>query len=194
MKVLVEDIVGEIDENRLRQALSTLPSARLELALHFRFPAGQYQSAAAWNLLARALREEYGITEAPALTYSEQGKPFFRDYPDIHFNLSHCRRGVACIVDNQPVGIDIEEIGRGTESLAHYVLNDEEIQVFQDAENPQIAFTKFWTMKESYLKLTGEGLTNELKTVLTPEVMKNTTITTKICPEKGYVYSWARKK
>ena len=192
--IYVEDISGEISEHQLQSALSTLPPERLELAMHFRFPLGQYQCAVAWNLLAKALREEYGITEAPALDYGPNGKPFFRDLPDIHFNLSHCRKGVACIVSDKEVGIDIEEIGRGNRQLAEYVLNADEIAEMDAAEDSEIVFTKYWTMKESYLKLTGEGLTNDLKDLLTPEVMKNTVFETQICPEKGYVYTWTTNR
>lgn len=44
----------------------------------------------------------HGITGNPVFEYVKHEKPVLRDYPDIHFNLSHCRRGIMCVIDDMP--------------------------------------------------------------------------------------------
>ena len=45
-------------------------------------------------------------------------------------------------------------------------MSEAEQQTVFNADNPALAFTRLWTMKEARLKLTGEGLAHRLKTVL----------------------------
>ena len=54
----------------------------------------QREHLTAWLLFQRALGESYGIRTLSELTLerTEQGKPYSRTYPELHFNLSHCLR------------------------------------------------------------------------------------------------------
>ena len=94
------------------------------------------------------------------------GKPAIEGHPEIFFNMSHCRSVAACVVSSSPVGVDVEEVREFKKSLARYVLNDEEYSMISSAPQPDREFIRLWTMKESCLKLTGEGITRDLKTVL----------------------------
>lgn len=49
--------------------------------------------------------------------------------------------------------------------------------------------TKLWTKKESLLKLTGEGINDNMKSVLSPESMSRISMETNVCD--NYVYSVA---
>ena len=155
-----------IDDFDLQAALAELSHQRREQALRFKFERGQRTCALAYLLLKRALHEEFGIDELPLFEYGEHGKPLLVGHPDIHFNLSHCREAVACVVSRRPVGIDVESVGRYKESVARYTMNDEELAMIESAERPEVAFIRLWTMKEARLKLTGEGITDDLKTAL----------------------------
>ena len=64
-------------------------------------------------------------------------------------------------------------------------MNDAEIDEITHSQNPALAFIRFWTMKEAVLKLSGEGIRNNMKTVLTGHEPINTVVN----EEKGYVYS-----
>ena len=151
----------------LPKALSLLPEQRRQKVLAFRHESGQRQSVAAWLLLRQACQEQLGLSDVPPVATGEHGKPFFPTMPDIHFNLSHCREAVACALWCKPVGIDVEHVRPLHESLARYVLNDEEWQQVRNDSHPDLCFVRLWTMKESLLKLTGEGLHNNLKPLLT---------------------------
>ena len=160
-----------IDENPLGidldAALDLMSEQRREKVLAFRHEQGRKLSASAYMLLCKALNDVYGIAEKPVFEYSEHGKPSIVGHPEIHFNLSHCRSVAACVVSSRPVGIDVEEVREYKDSLARYVLNDEEYAMVSASSQPAHEFIRLWTMKESYLKLTGDGITRDLKTVLT---------------------------
>ena len=159
-----------IDENPLGidldAALDLMSEQRREKVMAFKHEQGRKLSASAYMLLCKALNDVYGIAEKPVFEYSEHGKPSIVGHPEIHFNLSHCRSVAACVVSSRPVGIDVEEVREYKDSLARYVLNDDEYAAVMSSSSPASEFIRLWTMKESYLKLTGEGITRDLKTVL----------------------------
>ena len=150
----------------LESALGAMTEQRRTKVMKFKHEQGRKLSAAAYMLLCKALREEYGINEAPLFEYSEHGKPSIVGHPEIFFNLSHCRSVAACVVASSPVGVDVEDVREFKDSLARYVLNDEEYAMISSSPQPDREFIRLWTMKESCLKLTGEGITRDLKTVL----------------------------
>ena len=42
--------------------------------------------------------------------YNEYGKPFINYPTNLHLSISHSGNWITCIVDDNPVGIDVEEI------------------------------------------------------------------------------------
>lgn len=166
-------------------ALPLLSEQRREQALKFKHEQGRKTCAAAYLLLCEGLRKEYGITEKPVFEYGEHGKPSIIGHPDIHFNLSHCREAAVCVVSDRPVGVDIESIRSYKDSLVRYTMNDVEIAQITQSSHPEEAFTRLWTMKEAVLKLSGEGLRNDMKSVLTGRER----IETHINKEKNFIYS-----
>ena len=163
MKLYIDDTYQEIDLNAV---LPQLSEQRREQVLRFKHEGSRKQCAAAYLLLKRALKEVYGIDENPVFEYDEGGKPTLKGHSEIHFNLSHCAKAVACVVADRPVGIDVEETCRYKDNLARYAMNDEEYNQITRSDNPALTFTKLWTMKEALLKYTGEGLRRDIKTVL----------------------------
>lgn len=181
--VLIDEHIDDFD---LAAGLQEISEQRREQALRFKFERGQRTCVLAYLLLKRALREEFGITENPLFEYGEHGKPSIVGHPEIFFNLSHCKEAVACAVSRRPVGIDVESVREYKESLARYTMNDSEMSQILSAERPNVAFIRLWTMKEARLKLTGEGISRNMKQVL---VGDNHNYTTVECLEKGYVYT-----
>jgi len=55
-------------------------------------------------------------------------------------------------------------------------------------------FTSLWTQNEALLKLTGEGITDDLKTVLRSSRMDGVSLQTIVNTEKGYCVSIATTK
>lgn len=182
MKYLLDD---RIDDMNLDDALTQVSAQRREKVLLFKHESNRKESVAAYQLLCRLLHEEYGIDAYPSFEETITGKPILPDYPAIHFNLSHTRGVAACVVDQRPVGIDVERIRPYDEELARYVLDDAEYAELQQSREKDVDFIRLWTMKESLLKLTGEGIRRDLKSVDLTDTKYR--FTTKINRERGYV-------
>jgi 4'-phosphopantetheinyl transferase len=92
------------------------------------------------------------------------GKPFLQHHNDFHFNLSHAGEWVVCAVGNKPVGIDVEYIRPVSLTLAKRFFSDEEYQAIMEKEvSRQLPFFfELWTLKESYIKALGRGLSLSL--------------------------------
>lgn len=149
-------IDDHIDDFDLREALAAVSQQRRDYALRYRQERDQRLCLAAYRLLQRALMLEYGIDGMPVFTHDDKGKPLLQDHPDIHFSLSHCHEAVAVAVSDHPVGIDIETTGHYSAEVARRVMNDDEMRKIEASAQPEVAFTRLWTMKESLYKLTGD--------------------------------------
>lgn len=185
------DELEKISDEEVERIITTLPSQRREQALKFKYALGRKTCVVAYQLLCKGLKEEYGIEEMPVFEYGEHGKPTIIGHEDIHFNFSHCKKAVMCFVSDKEVGIDVECLGRGNESLINYTMNDDEIRQIHNATNPNTEFIKLWTKKEAVLKLTGEGINDNMKSVLLPDNTHSIKIITFVNEDKGYAYSIA---
>lgn len=156
----------QVDSLDIDLALARVSAQRREQALKFRFESGQRLSLAVYLLLMDGLREEYGITEPPDFDYTAEEKPFIAGRPDIHFNFSHSGNVAMCALSNQSVGADVEVPRKITPSLISYTMNEDEQASINASPDPTMRFLYFWTRKEALLKLTGEGIRNDMKRVL----------------------------
>lgn len=187
--IQIFDIPNGFDAaSELKKLLPLLPQWRLQKALSYRQNIDRFLCAKSFLMLEDMLRENFGLAHCPEFLYGSHGKPYFSDYPGIFFNISHCHRGIVCAVMDKPVGIDIEEI-QFDEDLAKVIFNPEELEAVRSADEPEVKFTEFWTRKESFLKLTGEGLRDNLKDVLSDA--NEATISTGINRSAGYILSVA---
>lgn len=175
------------------EMLPLLPDWRRKQAMQFKHTLGQVLCAKAFLLLQEGLRKDYGYEGLITFDYVANGKPVLRERPDIHFSLSHCKEGVLCVIDDLPIGCDIESVERNvSQSLISYCCNEKEQAEIANVIHPEEAFIKLWTQKEAIIKLSGEGITSDLKNLMTSEVLQNTEITTNYNPETGLAYSIAR--
>ena len=189
-QLFIKDDLDAITPEELEEAIAALPEWRREKTLRFKHEQGRKECAFSYLLLCQALREVYGITEQPQFSIGEHGKPsLVLETSGIHFNLSHCKSAIACVVAPFAVGVDIERIGRYDEALARHVLNDQEFAAVQQASDPQLAFTRYWTRKEAVVKLTGRGIDDDLKNLLLK--YKDVALRTEEYPDKGYVLTVA---
>ncbi|MBR1395405.1 MAG: 4'-phosphopantetheinyl transferase superfamily protein [Prevotella sp.] len=176
-----------IDNFNLQEALQELSEQRRQQALAFKHERGRRTCVLAYLLLKRALQQEFGIDEQPIFQYGPHGKPMLLHHPDIHFNISHCQEAVACAVSRQPVGIDIESVRQYKEQVARYTMNQHELAMIIDDKHPEITFTRLWTMKEARLKLTGQGITDNMKTALNDAARYRFDTTEQLA--KNYIYT-----
>lgn len=116
------------------------------------------EHAAGEMLLAHALSEEYGISPLPRVSRGENGKPYFSEYRNIYFNISHSGDMAVCALGGMELGVDIERMRAVKEGMIRRVLTGREREWLTRSADKEEAFIRLWTLKESYVKATGEGL------------------------------------
>ena len=172
----------------IESSLKLVSAQRREQALKFKYESGQRLSLGVYLLLMEGLKKEYGITETPVFDYIAEGKPFIASRPDIHFNFSHSGTVALCAISDQPIGADVETTRKISPELVNYTMNEDEREQINTSPIPTTQFLYFWTRKEALLKLTGEGIRNNMKNVLA-EAEKYHFETIK---KENYIYSIAK--
>lgn len=120
------------------------------------------------KLLCQGLKDLYGIGtengEAPPMEKGPHGKPCLKDFPQIHFNISHTEGRAVCAIGEKALGIDIERVHPYRHSLLKLVLSESERDRMEELSEEERGryFFRIWTLKESYGKAKGFGLTNPL--------------------------------
>lgn len=112
------------------------------------------QSLAAGFLLLKAL-ERRGLSDG-AVIYGG-GKPCVAR-GNVYFNLSHSGKRAMCIISENAVACDCQKIGPYNKNLAQKYFLKKEIESIENAGNRDAEFCRIWTLKESLLKLEGEGI------------------------------------
>jgi 4'-phosphopantetheinyl transferase len=135
----------------------------------FRFAADR-ETFIASHALTRAMLSE--VTGRPIDTWryvkGAFGKPALATdcgCSGLHFNISHTRGFAACAIARADVGVDIEASDRRTDfALANHFFAPEEADIVRSvpAERRASVFFRFWTLKEAFIKATGEGLSRPL--------------------------------
>lgn len=107
---------------------------------------------------------EYGFENSFGILYdesriqrSDDGKPYV-DQTGVHFNISHGQRIVALACADTPVGVDVESERMIRDNTILKSCTPKEQMWLNDSNDPQTDFLKLWTLKESYVKMTGKGL------------------------------------
>lgn len=137
--------------------LKILPENRIEKYNRLKRNSDRDNCVVAYLLLRYALREN-GI-DSFETEVGENGKPFLKS-EKLFFNISHCAEGVAVVVDTEPVGIDVQEIGGFNEKVAKRFFNESENKKINASPDKAKAFTRIWTLKESAIKCEGKSLAN----------------------------------
>jgi 4'-phosphopantetheinyl transferase len=91
---------------------------------------------------------------------NDYGKPYLLGHSDFHFNLSHSGEWVVCVTDSVPAGIDVEGIRQMDMKIAErFFSNDEFNDINSKKQCDRVDyFFQLWTLKESYIKACGKGL------------------------------------
>ena len=159
--VYTADISALNDPAVFERLLGAVPEYRREKAMRFKFPGGRMQSLGVGLLLKQACRDA-GIDGADEdVVLGENGKPAFRNHPEIHFNLSHSKTRVMCVLSPYEAGCDVEHVRVGRSRLAERFFKESETQwihSFPEGEAQDEAFCRLWTLKECYMKVTGRGM------------------------------------
>ena len=117
----------------------------------------------AYGFVKQIAAEKYNIvSSALEIMRNAHGKPYFKNIPDFHFNISHSGDFLAIAISNRDVGIDIEKIRKPDFRITKRFCSDEQAYITEtDSIN---RFFEVWTKKEACLKYKGTGLSGGLNT------------------------------
>ena len=187
--ISIFDDMNLMSEAEVQRMLPLVDEPRRTEALRYRHLFGQYCCLKSWLMLQELLRP-LGISDLE-FCFNEHGKPLLKHHPDIHFNLSHCKNGIAVVVAFSPVGIDIESFRRSNLALVCRTMNTAETEWIRATSDPVEAFTQFWTKKEAVVKLRGTGILDDLHGILDGEGYR---LETHLNRDKRYAWSVAYDK
>jgi len=115
-------------------------------------------------LLRKALEDMGEDADLSCIDTVANGKPVIRG-SDFHFNLSHSEERVMCSVSDSDVGCDVERIQPIDLDIARRYFYGTEYDAIASESLPDSRydlFYRFWTLKESFMKVTGLGFELEL--------------------------------
>ena len=129
-----------------------------------RWPDYQWASARGKELLQAGLRRQLGDNKfVPNVKKRSDDKPYLKN-SELYFNISHSRRYVICAISYEEVGIDIQyHRQKDLSAIAKRTMSTLEWEEYQQVNNSDKFFYDTWTMKESFLKYTGEGLRRDMR-------------------------------
>ncbi|MBR2450754.1 MAG: 4'-phosphopantetheinyl transferase superfamily protein [Paludibacteraceae bacterium] len=188
MQYLIFDDMTQCSELEVARMLPLVSEQRREQALRYTHTFGQYCCLKSYELLQQLLAScRYPISNSPlgrpiaalprpiiaserrplntpTFLYNEHGAPYLEDGPC--FSISHCKQGIAVVVSDRPVGIDIEGLRKVDEGLVRKTMNIVEQAQIAAAANSEQEFIRLWTRKEAYVKMLGTGIISDMHTIL----------------------------
>ena len=155
VKLYVADISSLPDPLSVPEVLQTLPLERQKRIHNIKQEKSRKQSMGVGLLLQKVLAL-YHMQDSDVFV-DEHGKP---KVEGLEFSLSHSGNLVLCAVSEEPVGCDIERLREAPKGVAERYFSDAEQAYLSrfSADEYDRKFFRIWTMKESYVKMTGEGL------------------------------------
>lgn len=154
------------EESVFQKKLQQVSSLRREKVLACKLWEDKKRSLAAGLLLEKVIGEEGYSPED--LQVEEGGKLYLPGVKDFFFSISHSGEYAVCAVSDVPVGVDIQKHRKNGLAVAKRFFKAEEADYIakQPTQKQEEMFFRYWTGKESYLKLTGKGILGGLDSFL----------------------------
>lgn len=154
------------EEPVFKNKLAMVSEKRREKVLSYKTREDQKRSLAAGLLLEHVIGEKgYNGEQVES---GESGKLYLPEVDDFFFSISHSGEYAACVISDVPVGVDIQQKRKTTANIARRFFKYEEAEDIekQPEEKQADLFFRYWTGKESYLKLKGQGILGGLDSFL----------------------------
>lgn len=155
VKTFIANIQNLPDPKENPQILENIWEERKEKILTYKFESGRKESLGSALMLQKVLSQKN--LNPQNIKYGKNGKP---EIEGLHFNISHSDNFVICSVSENPVGCDIEKIRSVKSGFEKRFFTQNEVAYLEkfSCEEKINQFFRLWTMKESYMKFTGEGM------------------------------------
>ena len=158
--------IGAPDSSILQKLISGFPNETQLKITKTRVLIDKWRQILSDLLLRNVLANELTIsTDSIKIEFDNYGKPALANKKR-HFNISHSNNLIVLATDDTPVGVDVEYIRpfSDIEDLITQFTQEEQRTYYSKLEEQRVDFFyELWTLKESYMKATGKGLSCSLQ-------------------------------
>lgn len=156
--IFAADVSPLAEPTLYRAACALVTPERRARAERFHFAKDRQLCLGAGLLLRCGLRT-LGVTPPESLVLAPGGKPQLPG-GKVQFNLSHSGVWAICALGDTELGCDVERISPTDLKAARRFCPSERAAILAEPseEARRKLFYRFWTLKESFLKATGQGM------------------------------------
>ncbi|MCL2083499.1 MAG: 4'-phosphopantetheinyl transferase superfamily protein [Oscillospiraceae bacterium] len=151
--------LSAFDKTLYDHCMDRLPNFRKAAIRRFSLEKDKIRSLCAYLLLCGCTGRVW-----EEFSYNENGKPFLPSR-EFQFSLTHSSGCVGLALSEQDIGIDAETARKYHPGVPHRMFSTFEQEQITSCTNPQEMFFTLWTLKESYVKAIGRGLTFPLREI-----------------------------
>jgi len=145
---------------------SRFPSSLVEKIDAFKFPIDQQRSLMGQLIVRQFYADALGLRwQNIEFEYNQHDKPSLKLFKHQYFNISHSGNRVIVAFSDQEVGLDVEKIKGDRRRIADRFFTDSELKDLKsitEDHQQQLYFYQLWTLKESYMKAIGKGISMSL--------------------------------
>lgn len=149
--------ISSLNEESFNKLLPYVKEYRRDKISKLSLVKSKYLSLAVELLIKKAC-EDFGIDyQKEEIVFNQHGKPLFKN-SSYHFNTAHSGNFALCVISDVECGCDIEEIKEYKQRVAERFFTEKEKEYLELSNEKEDLFYRLWTLKESYLKCIGKGL------------------------------------
>jgi len=166
IKIYLSKLNTELSEEITSDLLKLVSEESREKFYKFHFLEDSLRSLYGEIIVRNFVSQHFKIkNEEIHILKNKYGKPYIENVP-VHFNISHSGSWIACGISDQNIGIDIEKMKETNLGIAKRFFCDKEYELLisKKEEDRMELFYLLWTLKESYIKWMGTGLSTGLDT------------------------------
>ena len=144
------------DMKLFERCYNLMPKYRKEKIDSLRFYEDKRLSLGAGILLSRFFSSD----DLDNIMLEGAGKPYLQG-SELNFNLSHSKSLAMLALSKNRVGCDVQFVEPVSMKVAKRFFNDNEYKLISEAESEEertALFFRLWTLKESFMKATGLGM------------------------------------
>jgi 4'-phosphopantetheinyl transferase len=162
------NITSSTAKERYEEYLESVGEQIKKEILKYKFEADRMRTLYGKIMLQELLVKKFHLRkEELNIERTSYGKPYIANLNNIHFNISHSGDWVLCGVGEKELGVDIEHFGKYHKDIVERYFTAQEIYYLESLTEieKQRYFYFLWSLKESFLKCKGKGLSMPLNSI-----------------------------